>query len=136
MTSNSGDISDVEPVLHGVPLESLKQELDRRNEELLNLQIEANDRWVAFMSDAWPNRSLCVVLPIIFFAVFLFVIRDHLPFYPNRPIEILPTLSLFGMFVPVVFVLNKDNKIWQKFRKLHPEDTELIDNMRDAYYEE
>ncbi len=131
MTPPSGDISSVEPALDKVSLESLKQELDRREEEMLKKQDEANDRSVAYMNEVWPNRSLYTLLPIIFFAVLLFLIRDHLPFCPNRPIEVLPTMALFGMFIPVVYVLYRDNKIWQKFRKLYPEDAELIDRMRD-----
>ena len=131
MTHQSGNISNVEPVLDGVSLERLKQELDRRNEESLRLQIEAHDRWVTFMSDAWPNRFLSVVLPMIFFVVLLFLIRQHLPFYPNRPIEVFPTLALFGMFVPVLGAIYKENMIWEKFREIHPEDAALIEQLYD-----
>lgn len=131
MTSESGDVLGVDLALSAVSLQRLKCELDRRVEASLKAQLEAEDRLISFMRDAWPNRTLCVLLPMIFFGILLFLIRKHLPFNPNMPIEFLPTLSLFGMFVPVFFLLYKDNKIWQRFRELHPEDALLIDQLRN-----
>lgn len=136
MSHQSDNIPNAEPMLDGVSLESLKQELDRRNEELLRLQIEANDRWCIFEHDATPNRGLFTIVMFMIYGVVMLLLRHHLPFNGKMPLEVLPTLSLFGIFIPVIYLIYYDNKIWQKFRLSHPQDAALIDSFHEQEREE